>query len=261
MKRILLILFLSINLFAFDNIKVENLMGEEKFQTYNKLLDKIFVDNNNSIKNIVIKLKNNGLLDLFFDEAKLIKIKFIFEGNENILNNKILNDTLISLGYYYFYPIKIVKNGDKFELDIEFKSEHYIDPVSFINEVESRGCKVLDIYKKDDIYNYKLNCNKINIKKSKELTSDNNSYIDANGIYWLTNNDFEKLSINTKRIDYWHPSVWFYDDKLNLLNNIKINKKTINLTLKIPAGCKYIKITDIYSAENFKRGIIVKGLK
>ena len=261
MKKIVFLFFLFINLFAFNNIKVENLMGKEKFQTYNKLLDKIFVDNNNSIKNIVMKLKNNGLLDLFFDEAKLIQIKFIFEGNENILNNKILNDTLTSLGYYYFYPIKIIKKGNKFELNIEFKSEHYIDPVSFINEIESRGCKVLDIYKEDEIYNYKLSCNKINIKKAKLLTEDKTKYIDASGIYWFENNNFEKLYINTKIIDYWHPSVWFYDDKLNLLNNIKINKKTINLTLKIPAGCKYIKITDIYSAENFKRGIIVKGLK
>jgi hypothetical protein len=121
---------------------------------------------------------------------------------------------------------------------------------------------VNDVFRKDQSYNYQITCNNIIMKKAHFLTNDNANYINANGVYWIDNNDnYSKISIKTRKIDYWHPSVWFYDEKLNILNYVKINQKTTNLTLKIPAGCKYIKITDIYSAENFKRGIIVKGLK
>ena len=261
MKKIIFVLIAISFLFSFDNKKIENLMGTNKFQTYNKLLSKIFTEDKYSIYEILGKLKDNGLLELFFDKAKIIHTNFVFEGGENILNAKILRDTLSSLGYYYFYPSEIEKKGNKFILNIEFKSEHFIDPVSLIDEMNIRGCKVLDVSRKKDIFEYKFDCQNGNIKEAKLLETTNKRYINANGIYWLLNDDFKKINIITKKIDYWHPSIWFYDKKLNLLNNVKINKKITYLTLNIPAGCKYIKIMDIYNGENFKRGIIVKGLK
>jgi len=260
MKKIIIFL-IAMNLFAFSNAKVENLMGNEKFKVYNKLLSKIFTANNDDLYMILVKLKDNGLLELFFDKAKIIHTNFEFKGGENILNTKILIDTLKSLGYYYFYPSEITKRGENFILNIEFKSEHFIDPVSLMDEMKMRGCKVIDVSRNKDIFNYKINCQNGTIKKAKLLEQKNKRYINANGIYWLLNDNFKKINIITKRIDYWHPSVWFYDKKLNLLNNVKINKKTSKITLNISAGCKYIKIMDIYNGENFKRGIIVKGLK
>jgi len=261
MKKLILIFILSTLVFSFENAKIETLMGKDKFQTYNQLLAKIFPKKDYSIYEILNKLKNNGLLDLFFDNPRLITTEFIFENGDNIVNTKILNDTLKSLGYYYFYPKNIIKNNNQFILDIEFKSEHYIDPVSFFDEIASRGCSVLDVSKNNEEYIYKLSCENGIIKEAKDLTDNNEMYVNSNGVYWLKNNNFSKLVVKTKKVDYWHPSVWFYDEHLNLLNNIKINKKTTDITLNIPASCKYIKIMDIYSGENFKRGIIVKGLK
>ena len=261
MKKIIFLLLTISFLFSFDNKKIENLMGADKFQTYNKLLSKIFTKDEYSIYEILAKLKDNGLLELFFDKAKIIHTNFVFEGGENILNTKILRDTLSSLGYYYFYPSEIKKDGNKFILNIEFKSEHFIDPVSLINEMNTRGCNILDVSRKNDIFNYEILCKNVKIKEAKLLEAKNKRYINANGTYWLLNDGFSKINIKTKRIDYWHPSVWFYDKKLNLLNNVKRNKKVSNIILDIPAGCKYIKIIDMYNGENFKRGIIVKGLK
>jgi len=260
MKKIIIFL-IAFNLFAFSNSKIENLMGNDKFQEYNQLLGKIFTKNNYSIEQILETLENNGLLELFFDTPRVIHTKFIFENTQNIFNIKILNNTLTSLGYYYFYPSEIIKKNNQLILNIEFKSEHFIDPVSLINEMKSRGCNIIDVYKKDNDFNYQISCENAKIKEAKILQDKKIRYMDTNGVYWLENKNFNQINIQTKRIDYWHPSVWFYDEKLNILNNVKIDKKTINITLNIPAGCKYIKITDIYSAENFKRGIIVKGLK
>jgi len=260
MKKILIV-FLFLNLFAFENPKIENLMGGDKFKTYNQLLEKIFIKDKYSIEEILSILKNNGLLDLFFKEPQLIHTKFIFINGEKVLDTKVLNDALTSLGYYYFYPSEIINNNSVFTLNMEFKSEHYIDPVSLINEMKSRGCNIIDVSRENDDFSYKFDCNEAKIKEAQILQNENIRYINASGVYWLENNNSNKINIITKKIDYWHPSVWFYDDKLNILNNVKIDKKTINITLDIPAGCKYIKITDIYSGENFKRGIIVKGLK
>jgi len=261
MKKIILFFMAVSFLFSFENKKIENLMGTEKFKTYNKLLAKIFVKDNYSIYEILIKLKDNGLLELFFDKAKIIHTNFIFKKGENILNAKILKDTLSSLGYYYFYPSEIKKENNKFILKIEFKSEHFIDAVSLIDELKLRGCETLDVYRNKDVFNYEISCKHGSIKEAKLLESINRRYINANGIYWFINDKFKQIVIKTKKIDFWHPSVWFYDKNLNLLNNIKKNRKTTNIILNIPSGCKYIKIMDTYSGENFKRGIIVKGLK
>jgi len=46
---------------------------------------------------------------------------------------------------------------------------------------------------------------------------------------------------------------------MNLINVYRKNMSVRFTTLSIPPACEYIKITDIYSPENFKRGIIVKG--
>ena len=263
MRKIVIFMFLSIYLMGFSySAKIENLIGKEKFQSYNKLLSKIFVDKNYSIKEIVSKLKDNGLLELFFDKAKIVHTNFIFINGNQVFNIKFLNDSLKSLGYYYFYISEIDRKGNRLKLDIEFKSEHFINPVSFIKEIESRGCNILDIFREKDVFNYKISCKNGFIKESNKLLAENKRYIKAKGsVYWIDTNNFKFIEIRTKKIDFWHPFIFFYDKHLNLLNNFKLNKKTTFLKLKIPINCKYIKITDIYSGENFKRGIIIKGLK
>lgn len=258
--RAIVIVLLSLSLlFSFEDRKIENLMGDSKFKTYNKLLTKIFPKKEDDIYKILVKLKDNGLLDLFFDKVRLVHTRFIFKGGENILNLKLLNDSLISMGYYYFYLSQVDKLDDQYMVEIEFKSEHYIDPVSLIDEMRSRGCKILDVGRDEDVFNYIFSCENPIIKEAKKLENRNRRYINSRGVYWLENNGFKTLIVRTKKIDYWHPSIWFYDKELNLLDRLKIDKKRDYLKTTIPDGTVYIKIRDIYSGENFKRGIIVRG--
>ena len=239
-KFLILILFFNFS-FGLDS-RIENLIGQQKFNSYNKLIYKIFKNKQYNVYEILVNLKNNGLLDLFFNKARVIHTKFRFYGGDNVLNLKILNDSLISLGYYYFYFSQVDKVDDKFDVEIEFKSEHFIDPVSLIDEMKSRNCQILDVNRYQDIFSYNFDCSNGIIKSVKNLTSKNQRYINSKGVYWLKTENFKKIYIKTKKIDYYHPSIWFYDEKLNLLNNIKINKKTQKIILKIPKYCKYIKL-------------------
>ncbi len=260
MKKLFLLFLLVINLFAINNTsKIETIMGEENYQKYQKLIDKIFPNNEYNIIEIVKKLKNNGLIDLFFNKAKIIDTKFEFKNGNPILEQKILNNSLTNLGYYYFYPIEISKENSTYNVTLEMKSEHFIDPVSLINELTSRGCKILDISRNEDIFSYKIDCSNGFIKEIKDLTNKNQSFVNPNGEYWIKSNNFSKLTIKTSRLDSWHPSVWFYDKDMNLIDVFRKNTIMNFTVLQIPPACEYIKITDIYSPENFKRGIIIKG--
>jgi len=258
-----LIFLLSFNLlFAFNTIlKIENLMGEDNYKKYEKLIYTIFPGMNYDIKTIISTLENNGLLPLFFNKAKVINTKFTFINSNPILAQKILNNSLTNLGYYYFYPINIEKSDNSYSVVLEMKSEHFIDPLSFINEISSRGCKVNDVSRDKEEFIYDIDCNNGFIKEVKELEDKNKKFINSKGIYWFKNSNFKKILIKTSALDFYHPSIWFYDENLNLLKVYRRNKVQRKILLKIPDSTKYIKITYMYTPENFKRGIIVKGLK
>jgi len=260
MKKIIILILFSIYLFAINDIsKIKNLMGEENYQKYQKLIDKIFPKNDYNITTILNKLENNGLITLFFDKAKIIDTKFEFQNSNAILEQKILNNSLRNLGYYYFYPVEISKTDNFYEVSIEMKSEHFIDPVALINELNSIGCNVLDVSRNQGAFDYKIDCSNVFIKEAKILKKDNQRFTNPNGVYWIKPNNFSKIFIRTSKLDTYHPSVWFYDKNLNLINVYRKNVVKKFLVLSVPPACEYIKITDIYSPENFKRGIIIKG--
>ena len=260
MKKAIVFIIFQIYLFAINDIsKIENLMGEVNYQKYQKLIPKIFPKSEYNITAIVKKLKYNGLITLFFNKAKITDTKFEFQNSNPILAQKILNNSLRSLGYYYFYPVEISKINNFYNVTIEMKSEHFIDPVALMNELKSRGCNVLDVSRNQEIFDYKIDCSNAFIKEIKDLTNDNQRLINPNGVYWIKTNNFTQIFIKTSKLDSWHPSVWFYDKNLNLINVYRKNVVKKFLVLSIPPACEYIKITDIYSPENFKRGIIIKG--
>jgi hypothetical protein len=260
MKRIIFIILIISKLFAINNIlKIQNLMGLENYYKYNKLIDTIFPAEEYNITTIISGLENNGLIPLFFNKAKIVQTEFTFINSTPILSQRILNSSLRSLGYLYFYPVKFSKENNKYSVVLEMKSEHFIDPLSFFKEISLRGCKILDLSRKGDIFQYKIDCQNGFIKEVNEISDKNHKFINPDGIYWFKNNKFSKLYIKTSKLDFWHPSIWFYDKNMNLINVYRKNFIQRNIVISISSECKYIKITDEYYSENIKRGIIIKG--
>jgi len=261
MRLVFVSLIFFSSIFAFNvNDKVKNIIGVHNYQTYNKLLKKIFKHKKYTIEEVVSKLRNNGLLDIFFNAPKIIQTKFIFQNGNPIFDTKVLYDSLTSIGYYYFYPINIEK-GDDYSIEIEFQSEHFIEPMSIIKEMKNRGCLITDLNRKKDKFIYNFDCEKIFIKEAKPLLPKSRKYVYASGVYWIKPNNFKKIKIYSKRLDFWHPYVVFYDKELNiikLIENEDVNREVLS---EIPEGTEYIKIMDSFNKENIKRGIIVKGLK
>ncbi|NPA11446.1 MAG: hypothetical protein GXO62_04315 [Epsilonproteobacteria bacterium] len=249
-----LIIFLASILFAANPI-IENLIGQ-KAKTYKGLIQNI--DQNASLEEIITVLKENGLIDLFFDSPKIIHPKFIFLNNTPIFNTKTLYSTLQNLGYYYFYPSRVSNHGT-YEVTIEMKSIHHIDPLSFIKEIKTFGCKVTDIKNQTDFI-YTINCENEKVH-AFTLKSKIASLINAKGEYWINPAGFDKIFIQTSRYDSWYPYVVFYDKSLNILNIYTSKNIERVVAIKIPQNTKYIKIRDNFTKENFKRGILIKGLK
>jgi hypothetical protein len=261
MKQIILSIFFSSLLFSLNvDSKVRNLIGEDNYLTYNKLLKKIFTEDESNIENIIYKLRNNGLLDIFFKSPKIIQTQFIFKNGNPVFNTKVLYDSLTSIGYYYYYPISIEK-FKKYSINIEFQSEHFIEPMSIIKEMKDRGCYINDLTRNGEKFIYNFDCENIFIKEANTLEEESKKYVYAKGVYWIKPNNFNKIRIYTNKLDFWHPYIVFYDKSLNIIK-IRENEDLRRVLIsKIPEDCEYIKIMDSFNKENIKRGIIVKGYK
>ena len=256
MKKILIVFIFTVSVFANNIQTVKNLIGEEKFNTYYELLKPVL--NEPSLIKTLEYLQNNGLLDIFFDKPRLINPTFIFIDNNPVFNTKKLYSTLNSLGYYYFYPVKLIKNKN-YSITLEMKSTHFIDPLLFSKTIAQNGCKVVGINKHNH-YIYTINCKNAHLDTLK-VVSKKTKLLNAKGIYWINPNGFDKIMIYTSKLDNWYPYIVFFDKNLNILNIIAKENSKRTVFLNIPPECAYIKISDTYSKENFKRGIIIKGIK
>jgi len=253
-----LILFLiAIQIFASSYETIKNIIGEKKFETYKNLIY-TSLDKNASLKDTITFLENNALLDLYSDVNGSISPKFVFLNNNPIFNTKTLYDSLYYLGYINFYPIFIEKN-QTFTIRLKIKSNHYIDPLNLLNELNKRGCSITNI-KKNKNFIYYINCKN---EKLKAFMLKNKIQVlhKIKGIYWIDSNNFKKIYIKTSKYDFFHPYIVFYDKNLNILNIITSTNVKRKLILNIPQNTKYIKIKDYFTKENIKRGIFIKGLK
>jgi len=255
MKKLIFIFF-SVFLFANSYNKIKSIIGN-KFITYENLI-KTSLDQNASMKDILIFIKNNGFLNLYFKNPKTIYPTFVFNTSNSIIKTKILYESLNQMGFYDFYPIQITKNNN-YNITLEIKSLNKIDPLDFYNILTQHGCNITNIYN-DGNFTYNIKCvhPQIDAYKIKSYFYD---FHNIKGVYWFKTDTYSKVSIKTSKYDFFYPYIVFYDKNLNILNIITSKNIKRKLTLKIPSGCFYIKIQDNFTKENIKRGIFIKGIK
>jgi hypothetical protein len=267
-KLVVMLFFLSVSLFASSlHEKVANLIGMQQYQAHKNLITLIFQDQkrfylangNFNYAQILNELKQNGLLHLKLIEPKEIEVEF--QTNKNPIKSlKLLNDALKSIGYYYYFTTNTTYNTQGHLIwTIKLKTEFAIDPLVFVNEILKSQSKVVDITKEEnDKWIYKIDTNFATISES--ITIDSNELVKLQKPlrpYFIKVREANSLKIMSSAMDAWHPHVVFYDENLNVLHTIKHDKILRRLTLKIPEQTNYIKITDLFTLVNIKRGLSV----
>lgn len=267
-KKFLISVFLVLSLNANEalNEKIENLIGANSYKTHKNLINFIFkqdykyttVDGLN-YQAILKTLKDNGLLNLAFNSPKDIEITF--KSSTNPLKSlKILKDTLKSLGYYYYFTKHMSYDGQSdLTWTIKLKTEAAIDPLILSDELSKHDCKILDISKEfEDKWVYELD--------TEEATLQNAVYVSNNekvvftkplSPYFIKIDKASQINISSRTLNKWLPYVVFYDKHLNILKVSKRDKTYRRLNLSIPENTKYIKISDLYTLFNIKRGLSV----
>lgn len=267
MVRVVVSLFLLMTV-AFSTTlkdKIESFIGEKEYRTQKNLIRILFKDKSAFLKDdssvddikVLERLKDSGILKLFY--AKPQKLDLTFSTKENsLIFMRVINESLSSMGYNYFLTKQALKNSNGFLWEIIISTEHIVDPLILSNRLEARGCYLESIDRTSESeWAYVVNTDNIKIDAKKVEANRTIKLKKPIKPYWIEVKNMKTISFSSKIADRWHPSIVFYDEKLNIVKDYKKDSSTNRLKIKIPIDAKYAKVADLYSLDNIKRGISI----
>lgn len=244
--------------------KIKSFLDERTFTQNKEFIEIIFDPKSDFYQNdrldtikVVQTLKENGLLRLFFDAPKEFKLHFKTSGSP-LFFVKIMSDTLRNIGYYRYVTVASHMDSSEFSWSISLKSEYATDPLVLQQELDKNGCNIIDIQRdsmEEWTYTVDMAHGYLNIpelKSKKELRLKRSLYA-----HWLDVSGIEYLDIRSSSRNQWYPYIAYYDSSLHLLKIIKENAIYREISLEMPKGAKYMKISDVYTLKNVKDELLL----
>ncbi|MDA7817159.1 hypothetical protein N9A28_03095 [Sulfurimonas sp.] len=216
-------------------------------------LDEGKVDTIKVIKN----LKNNGILNLFFDKPREVNISFKTSGNSQFFV-KIMSDTLQNIGYYRYVTTESILDASGFIWRIALTSEYAADPLILSQELQKSNCVITDVIRHsptDWTYVIQMQDAKLNTS----VLMDGMEYELKRSLYsyWLDVSKIKKLKITSSYRNSWYPYIAYYDKSMKLLRVIRRDIKRRVITLDMKQDTHYLKISDIYTLKNIKDALVL----
>ncbi len=268
MKKLILTLIIALSFLRADLLsdKIQDLVGSDNYLRHKKLIDVLFQDKKIYVSNKILNLyqisnvlSNNGLLDLEFSKPQAMNIEFIINAHPR-KSMKIINNALKSLGYYYYFTNTLSRISEN-DLDwvIKMQSEHMIDPKNLCTELTKDNIDVVDIVRnKYNQWTYTVDTSKAIISQAIIVDSGDKVVLQKPlNPYFLKITGGSSLDIINANLNHWHPYVVFYNNNLQVLKTVERNIVYKELELRIPENTKYIKVSDLYTLINIKRGLSV----
>lgn len=262
-RKLFLFLTLCVVLNASVYSKVENLLGSADYNRHKNLIDytlknNSYYDSNNTINYVKLTsaLQNNGLLKLGYGTTRYIDVTFVLSDNPK-LSLKILKDVLKSMGHYYYFTQEAVKSNNSLRWKINLKTAAAINPLRLSQLLQDNGCRVVDIVREGS-YNwvYSINTNNASIDSAEDLINSNSiSVKNSTKPYLVKVSSANALNISSNSGNRWYPNIVFYDDAFKVIETYKNESLHKNLRVDVPNSTKYIKIDDLYTLANLRRGL------
>lgn len=246
--------------------KIKALIGENAYARHIKFIEIIFADKDEFYTNkrvdvakVILMLKDNGLLDLFFKKPKEMHLTFQSSGYP-LFFVKIMSDTLQSMGYYRFITDWSKQDESGFFWTIRLTGEYAIDPVLLKNALQKRGCDIVDINRNSQTdWSYHIDMKNAYLMLDELLPDTQRVLKKSLYEHWLDTRSAKSLTIWSLKGNNWYPYISIYDRELHLLKVYKRDRKTYKIKLELPEDTAYLKIADLYSLKNIKEGLRVEA--
>lgn len=245
--------------------KIKTFVSEDAFSKNKDFIKLIFSPESEyyrqervDVVKVVQTLKENGLLNLFFDKPQDLTLSFRTSGSP-LFFVKIMGDALRNIGYYRYVTAESNLDSTEFIWTIVLTAEYATDPLILQEELAKSGCGIIDIVKVTPTeWKYSIDMSKASLNIPTLISGEEFTLKRSLYAHWLNIANIQNLSIRSSFRDDWYPNISYYNQQLHLLKVIKKDKKTRNIFLLIPKGTKYIKISDMYTLKNIKDNLILK---
>lgn len=216
-----------------------------------------YVNERVDVVKVIETLKENGLLNLFFKNPQELQLTFKTSGAP-LFFVKIMGDSLRDIGYYRYVTTDSNLKESQFSWTISLTSEYATDPMILQKELKKSGCKIVDVKKNSptnweytiDIANGNLDVEVLQIGTEVKLKRSLYSH-------WLNVANISGVRIQSSNRNNWYPYIAYYDSELHLIDVLKRDEKTDDISLEIPKSAKYIKISDLYTLKNIKDDLVL----
>ncbi|MBN2817152.1 MAG: hypothetical protein JXQ67_10750 [Campylobacterales bacterium] len=239
--------------------KIKSFLDEKSFYENREFINIIFDPKSDYYKNerlntikVVETLKENGLLNLFFDSPREFRLNFTTSGSP-LFFVKIMSDTFRNIGYYRYVTVASHMDASEFGWSINLQSEYATDPLILQQELQKSGCSIVDIQRvsaEEWTYTIDMTGGYLNVpllQNGKIIELKRSLYA-----HWLDVSQVQELEIKSSLRNQWYPYIAYYDASLHLLKIIKENQIHRVISLEIPKNAKYVKIADLYTLKNVK---------
>lgn len=241
-------------------------MGETAYRSQKNLVKIVFGDQAqykdeltgkpNALK-VIKTLKENGLIQLFFKEAQMLELSF-YAPNDPLLFMRVINESLEAMGYSYYLSQKMIKNDEGVTWTISLSTQHVVDPVMLSKQLELRGCMMDDIIKEGETtWHYALNTLGAGVKVEGLELDTTVALGKPIKPYWVDVKEARQLSLRAHPADHWFPQVAFFDERLQLIREVRLEENRTKLKVSVPDNAVYAKIEDRYTLDNIKRGLSI----
>jgi len=219
--------------------------------------EEFYISERVDVVKVVQTLKENGLLNLFFDKPQELTLAFATSGAP-LFFVKIMGDTLRDIGYYRYVTKSSALNQSEFVWTISLTSEYATDPLILQKELRKHGCEIIDIQRETPLqWNYVVDMRKAALDVEKIDSQE--KFLLKRSLYahWLDISQVKELRIKSSSRNNWYPHIAYYDRSMHLLEVIKKDTKVRSLWLEIPKYAKYIKISDLYTLKNIRDELVL----
>lgn len=224
-RKLILIITLSVLLSANLDMKVKDLLGNSDYNTHKNLINHIFSNEANFYTNnqidytkIIQELSNNGVLKLNLPSTQNISITF----NVNKYpkkSSKNLGDILRALGQHNFIVQEEIVVNNNLKWTVQVKTAAAISPLRLSQELQSINCRIVDIKREGDYnWNYSIDTSDSSVYRAEDLINNKElSLKKPLKPYMIKVSNTKVITIKSSSGNIWYPNVVFYDEALNII--------------------------------------------
>ena len=263
MKKIIALLFIQLFLFANSSYEIaSNLVNDSSKNEKLKLLfpdGSYMVNGRANIKAITQVLKMNSLLQYSYANAENITVRFKANAKTGVFL-KTITLAFEQIGVNYYLVSEYAKDDEKMSVAFNINSKYIIDPGALYDAFRKMNIFIQDVSRNNMDFTYELDFSRVQISAkhvlNKGVLLELTKPLDP---YFIKVNNISKLDINIGLNSIWYPKVEFLDKNLNLIQTYKNEQNTKQINIQVPKFCEYIIVDDIYTLENIKLGLNIKG--